>query len=281
LNVCSSRPGTAIERSYAVAGRIRLLFFWTSGREVGSARINWTGAPDGACGLELLIGTDPDRAPGRLNRWGYVAETTRGGTTSLLGVMTQSDEQTIERAKDSMSAAAQGAGYSYRAIRATIADGYSNTEVVRLLESQELTYRDLDRLLARLPPPGELRRTPMPPNADSGFLSSVATVLHETVTAVGETRRIRTPVRRQFVHAGQPYDLTLRQADVRDSLTLGSATYHDVIEGEFDVRSRATRETTTFEIVYGTRGALAEVPLQIRYHPRWWLALELTLKERR
>ncbi|HUL72885.1 MAG TPA: hypothetical protein VLT86_07275 [Vicinamibacterales bacterium] len=263
-----------------MSGRVRLLFFWTGRREVGNARINWTSAADGACGLTLLIGTDPDRAPGHLNRWGYVAESTAGGTTTVLGVMTQSDEQTVEHARESL-AATSSAARAYKAIRATVADGYSNSEVVRLFESADLTYRDLETLLARLPPPAAPRRLPMPPNADHGFLSSMAAVLHESVVAHVQTRRVATPVRRQYLHGGQPFDLTLRRARAVDALTLGQTTYRDVIDGEFDVRNGTTHETTEFEITYGTRDGLAEVPLQVQYHPRWWLALELTLKEKR
>src|SRR5579871_3736560 len=98
-DACQSLPLTNVDRPYAVSGRVRLLLFWTGLREVGDARITWTGATSGQRGFELLIGTDPDRAPRRLNRWGYEAEKLcDDGSATLLGVMTQADEQTVDEA---------------------------------------------------------------------------------------------------------------------------------------------------------------------------------------
>lgn len=276
---CEAPPPANAERSYVVAGRVRLLLFWTGRHEVGSARITWTGAADGARGFELLIGTDPDRAPRHLNRWGYEAETLCGSGASLLGVMTQSDEETMDDATTNITTATEGGGHPYKAVRATFADGQTSTEIFRLSLNEDLTYRDLGALLAHLPPEGMPRHAPMPANADAGFLASVAAVLHDTVTAYTETGRIATPSRRQYVYAGKLYDLTLKKARVRDELTLGSSKYRHVIDGDFETRNLTTRETTSFQIAYGTADRLAEVPLQIRYHPRWWLALELMLKE--
>jgi hypothetical protein len=50
-----------------------------------------------------------------------------------------------------------------------------------------------------------------------------------------------------------------------------------VLTSEFVVTNRATRETTEFEIAYGTEDTLSEVPVRIVYRPRWWLELQLTL----
>lgn len=36
---------------------------------------------------------------------------------------------------------------------------------------------------------------------------------------------------------------------------------------------------TEFELLYGTSGALAEIPVHAVYQPRWWLQVELFLDE--
>jgi hypothetical protein len=71
---CEVKP--QVEQQYAVTGKVKLLLIWTGAREVGQARFARLQSLDGDGGLMLLVGTDPDRAPMRLNRWGYIAETT-------------------------------------------------------------------------------------------------------------------------------------------------------------------------------------------------------------
>jgi hypothetical protein len=58
------------ERRYIMSGAARPLLFWMGCDDIGLARIVWRGREDGARGYELLVGTDPARAPRRMNRWG-------------------------------------------------------------------------------------------------------------------------------------------------------------------------------------------------------------------
>src|SRR5918996_5321259 len=87
------------ERYYRMLAKVRPLLFWISRDDVGGARIGWLGDQGGSRGFELLIGSDPARAPRKINRWGYIAEEVRGSTASTLGVMKQSNEESIEEAK--------------------------------------------------------------------------------------------------------------------------------------------------------------------------------------
>ena len=59
------------EHRYRVAARIRpLLLFWIGRDNVGSARIAWYRGAGEDRGFELLLGSDPARAPRRINQWG-------------------------------------------------------------------------------------------------------------------------------------------------------------------------------------------------------------------
>src|SRR5262245_40802097 len=89
--------GSNVSR-YAVYARVRPFLIWIGRRVVGGAEIGWQYGRGGSRRLDLLIGTDPDRTPMRVNRWGYIAETTCASRTDLIGVMTDADEQTIEEA---------------------------------------------------------------------------------------------------------------------------------------------------------------------------------------
>src|SRR4051812_44085526 len=61
------------EHPYKMAGRVRALFLWIGRDDVGSGVIGWRGAGDDHA-YELLIGSDPAKAPAKLNKWGFLAE---------------------------------------------------------------------------------------------------------------------------------------------------------------------------------------------------------------
>src|SRR5687767_15597530 len=58
------------EHTYRMAGKIRLVMVWVGRDDVGSGTIKWRAAGDQTA-IELVIGSDPSRAPGQLNKWGY------------------------------------------------------------------------------------------------------------------------------------------------------------------------------------------------------------------
>ena len=84
-------------RQYRMAGGVRPLLFWINRDDIGLARITWRAGDAGAFGYEFLVGTDPVKAPRGLNRWGYIAEDTRGAEASLLALMTGADEASTTR----------------------------------------------------------------------------------------------------------------------------------------------------------------------------------------
>ena len=65
---------------YKLRGEIRLLLPWIGRDDVGGGRITLThsGTPSGnrwSEQIEVLFGSEPDRIPKRINRWGYARET--------------------------------------------------------------------------------------------------------------------------------------------------------------------------------------------------------------
>src|SRR5215831_18441297 len=87
------------EHKYRMLARVRPLLFWISKDNVGGARVRWRGDDNGAFGIELLIGSDPHRAPRQINRWGYIAEDVQGADAHVLGLMKRSEEQSIAEAE--------------------------------------------------------------------------------------------------------------------------------------------------------------------------------------
>jgi hypothetical protein len=131
-----------------MASKIRpRLLFWTGRDNVGGARAVWHRGPDGAVGFELLIGSDPGRAPRRINRWGYIAEEVRGPEARLLGVMKQSTEQSLEDAQSRLASEAQEGQYVFKAIRAVASASEASSRIVTIRVARDLTFRDLETLL--------------------------------------------------------------------------------------------------------------------------------------
>src|SRR5262245_19682068 len=85
LGVCAPDFHMVSSRTYDVRGRVRVLFFWTGAHDQGRARIIWSAGARDAHRTELLIGTDPERAFRRMNRWGYIAETACAEGAEVVG----------------------------------------------------------------------------------------------------------------------------------------------------------------------------------------------------
>ena len=76
--VPSELPGSTLpvtqSHTYKMSGRVRAPLLWVGRDDVGSGIIRWRGGTAGPAGnvgngYELLIGSDPLRAPGGLNKW--------------------------------------------------------------------------------------------------------------------------------------------------------------------------------------------------------------------
>jgi hypothetical protein len=142
------------EHRYRMLARVRPLLVWISREDVGDARITRRNDGAGSMGFELLIGSDPARAPRRINRWGYLAEQVAGGQATVLGVMKQSNEQSIEEAEGRLTAESGSGAHLFKAIRSTTADGRTSAAITILRVQNDLTYRDVESLLAMVPGSG-------------------------------------------------------------------------------------------------------------------------------
>lgn len=270
-------PGTSTRRQYTLNARIRPLFITREG--IGGGRIVWTDGPDDAKGLELLIGSDPARAPRRINRWGYIAERIDGSSAELLGVMTQSDEQSMEQASAGVSQSCKK--HAFLAIRCRLSSGQAQSTVIRLLLSEDLDYRDVDALLGRLPQSGDTTRSMTVPNgAEPGFLFTLKAMVHETVEAYRRWGLVRTTQQkpRKYIYNASLFELNMRSSRILRDIVVNGRPYGPAISSEFEARNTVTGENTSFAITYGTAAPVAEIPIRIVYRPRWWFELELLLE---
>lgn len=245
---------------YSIAVRVRpLVLFWITKSDVGDAIVTREQAPDGST-YSLLIGSDPSRAPMHINRWGYVREETHGGQTRVVGLMTQSDEQSVDEAQASVRGQASGR-HPFKAIEATTDGQQAISRVLTYPAPRDYTLHDLDAALdaaLRDSSNARSRVVTIPTGTRTGFLAALAEAMHAPPA---------TPIR--YVYDGRLYDLTKTRHTTKGSIA----------SAEFLIVSRQDGERTRFAMDYATRGELAGVPLKVSYQPRWWMQIELTLAD--
>jgi hypothetical protein len=271
------------EHRYRIAGKIRpLLLFWIGKDGVGSARLRWRRGEGDARGYDMLIGSDPARAPRAVNRWGYILEEVRGGEATIVGVMKKSDEESLDEATSRVATEAKG-GVVFKMIQATVRGPESVAKVTATTMARDYSYRELDALvdaLVKEPSPPKFRTTRVPPDGRPGLLSSIVELVHDAVDGMKTTGR--APGRRSlaYVYYAKQYDLARTSSHVERNATYGGVTYPKLLNADFEVTARGESWTERFTLVCGIDGTLAEVPVFMTYQPRWWFKVELVLDER-
>jgi hypothetical protein len=265
------------ERRYQVDARARPFLFWIRKSNIGDGRLTWRRGPDGTLGYELLVGSDPARTPRHINRWGYLREESSASRATVFGVMSQSDEQSVEDA-DKTTSRTDGL-HAFTALRQWLSGSQAQVTVSEVRVQKDLTYADLDVLLSAVPAaPSTTKTVAMPPWTSPGFLAATASLMEEGRRAAGPASQAPHFVR-AYPYNGQLYDLQLRSADHLDRHTRDGRSFGPAIRGGFRVVNRTTGAETPFTVVYGVEGDLAGVPLLITWRPQWWLEIECALRQ--
>jgi hypothetical protein len=273
------------EHRYRMSAAIRPLFFWTRASTVGGVQLVWRKGEGTQKGYELLLGSDPGRAPMKINRWGWAREEGDGAASVMLGLMKQTTEESVDEAKTRLANEGKG-GYVFKVIRTRVAGGEARAESTTALTARDYTYRDLDELWSLVeaqPAAPRVKSAHLPQDTRPGFLFALGDLIRDTVAsarqaAPGWKGPGRTTVTFQFNAA--LYDLTLRSAEFLPRETYGGRTYERVVRMEFESVKRGTKARDRFTLVCGTEGPFAEVPVFVRYQPKWWLRTEAVFDER-
>jgi hypothetical protein len=270
----------AAERRYRLQAAIRPLFFWVGAKNVGGARIVWRQDGDGRKGYELLLGSDPARAPRRINRWGWVREDADGPRATMTGLMNRSEDDSLDQAKAGLQSKGS---YLFKLNRARVEDGTAHAEATMVYAPQDYTFRQLDELLhfaeATQPVP-RVRAGRLPPGTRPGLLFALADLVAVGVDAArapgnaGPTPRIV-----QFTFNASVYDLVVTSWERVERARYGSRTYEKLVRLEFESRNLEKGTTERFVLACGTEGPLAGVPVFVRYQPKWWFKVEGVLDE--
>jgi hypothetical protein len=281
----SPSPGSSVERHhYSIRGRIRpLLVFWISKSGVGEAVVTKREGP-GEAGYSLLIGSDPDRAPRRINRWGYISEEIRGSEATLIGLMTESDEASIEQAETNIRTQVAG-DRTFKIIRGSIDADQASSTVTSVAAPVGYSFRQVDIMLdlaqreSSKESEGTPRVTRLPAGTRPGFLAAVAELMHQHVGEWQSSGHVQPGGPINYVYYGRIYELRATRTRPQASVRVAGVEYAHVIQSDFQIRSEHDGEVFPFSITYGTEGPLAEIPIAASYQPRWWMQIELTLDD--
>lgn len=270
----------AAEYHYRLSGSARPFLFWITRDDVGSGRMTWRRAADGTLSLELLMGSDPARAPFKTNRWGYIREVVRGDSAELVAVKSSTEEETIEEAKASVHR--QDGDRSLLLIRERVTADEARAATAFVDVGPDASYRELGLVLDRMSGVREWQeRVAARPRASRpGFLVALTELMQSGAdawhAAPGSTFTYATQTL-VYVHRAKPYELRQSDVEVLRGVTLGGRHYSQLLRGTFRIRNPSTNYQSQFVVIYGVGDRLAAVPVRITYQPRWWLRTQLTL----
>ncbi len=274
------------EARYKMSAAIRPLYvFWIRAGNVGAGRILWREDRDGRRGYELLIGSDPRRAPRKINRWGWEREDLGPDGATLFGLMRKTDEDSLDEAKTGLRREGDE-GFVYKAIRSRVADGRVHAENTLWRVPRDYSYHELADLqaLVRSPSgaPPRVRQAAIPAGTQPGFLFAAAQVIDQVVTAAllpGTSRRLPSGVQTTFTFNASLYDLRLLSSEWLESATYGGRRYERLVRLNCEHFNREKKTTERFVLVCPTDGPLARVPVFVEYQPKWWFKAEGVLDD--
>jgi hypothetical protein len=262
-----------------MAGRIRPLLFWFGKDDIGLARITWRTADDGSRAYEMLVGTDPTKAPRAMNKWGFISEEASGSGGRLLALMTGNDTASYDEAAAEVETPG-GAG-DFRAIVGRVENGASAWKTTRIATANAFSIHDVDSALGRIREDAAAaaqHEQPLPNGARPGFLVALADLIDRGAALAPNTpgARAARQQRVRYVFGQGTYELYLREARPETLLLDGRSLA--VIRSSFEIKTLATDARTRFDVLFGTEPGLENVPVAAEWQPRWWLKVELRLQ---
>lgn len=271
------------EHRYRLSAAIRPLLFWVGAKNVGDAHIVWRDQEEGRKGYELLLGSDPARAPRRINRWGFVREDAGGIGAISLGVMNRSEDDNLTSAQSKMAQEAKEGRFLFKMIRATLTGDEARAENRVVYAPTDFTVRqleDLQRYVESTKPPPRVRTGRLPEGTHPGLLFGTARLVDAGVEASHAPGNAGPTLRKvQYTFNTALYDLILKSWQRVDKVQYGKRTHQKLVRLEFESRNLEKGTVERFTLICGTDGPLTGVPVFIQYQPKWWFKIEGVLDE--
>lgn len=266
-NASVSAPSSGIEYRYRIVGKVRLALFWIGRDDVGSARLTWRSHGEGT-DVTFLAGSEPDRAPGRLNQWVYLREERRAEHGSAFVLRSVNPDDAGPAAPFPV-----GAGTQFGASCTAVADARATTAGTTV-SAPDATYRMFDRVLEQIASARTWKRrdAPVPPGAAAGFL----TALQQALDADAHGAPLAS-VTATYIYDGRLFDLRVRRRRQLGTASVGGRSFAELVRLDLAVQNRVTGDVTKFSVAYAP--AAGSLPVQILFQPSFWIRIELHLDD--
>jgi hypothetical protein len=286
---------------YIMTARVRLLLFWVGKDDVGGGYIRRGRLPQDPATdvIELLIGSDPAKAPRSINRWGAASEIARKPSgsgrgvesSSFFGFMKVSSGASAAEMEKELAREKRGGSFLFSAIMNQGERNFDFAKVVPFSSETDFTIHQFDQAKSMvfdrlLGSEGRLKEIDSKQVAAcgrrEGFLETVAELIEPAI----EGRQAPSPL--CYFYNGVEHQLTLAQVTrvpsetvrltLRDEPHEYTRVYQDLVLAHFENFDQTTKKRTEFDLLLGTVGSLRGVPVQIHYQPNWWFQVVLNLK---
>jgi hypothetical protein len=301
---------------YQMKGKVRFLFFWFAKDNVGGGHISFLRVPPAAEGTrlegtEVLFGSRPDRVPGKINRWGYGQELAYWrdpgvGLPSCVeesifeGFMRHSGEGSLAEVRTSDRNEKAQNLFWYDGIQSRVTPERAATEIVHFSRQQDFDYNDFQPVVdayrgRRAEGPADrtqtLARTGGLYDAPLGFLSAVRHLIQAVAQRFesGDAQWRSRSYALSYAYNAKAYRLRLagikHHARLQENFWappptgMDDSALQNVAEADFELSAVSGGTTRKFSVWFPLQGAHRGVPLRIVDQPRWWLRVELNLRE--
>jgi len=294
---------SSVEFDYIMTARVRLIFFWVGKDDVGGGYIRRgisSQDPRAEC-IQVLFGSDPQKAPRAVNRWGAgtevawhkdpVSPASREDdvtSSAFFGFMKSSRGKSVGEMQKELRKEQEQGQHAFTGILSRIEPSRALSTIVPLLSDTDFNLHQynlaeplmLDRIAASDGPVRALEDPSRCPRS-AAFLATIADLMNAALAGQA------APLSRCYVHDAQENTLTLErvtplqkfpvQLHGPNSTVLLDTSYANLLQLDYVSTHKETGKTVSFSIFVGTQGNLRGVPIQIRYQPNWWFQVVLNL----
>lgn len=296
-------PHDLVEFDYVMTARVRLIFFWVGKDDVGGGYIRrGVSKTDPHQELfQVLFGSDPEKAPRAINRWGAGTEVVWHKTaldsspdsdvvsSAFFGFMKSSKGKSVSEMQQELKKEKDQGEHQFTGILSRVEPGHAVSLVVPLASDQDFNLHQYEQaeplIFEKLTASDRPVRT-LPEAAGcsraSGFLGTVWELSDAALAGK------KGPLSLCYVYDAQVNTLTLENTEPVSKLTvkvnaakgglLSNQTFENLLQEDFVSTHKVTGKQVYFTILLGTSGNLRGVPVQVRYQPNWWFQVVLNLR---
>ena len=291
-----------VQYDYVMTARVHLILFWTGKDDVGGGYIRRAISSTDAHEefFQVLFGSDPEKAPRAINRWGAGTEVAWHknpatfpnaqddvSASAFFGFMKSSRGKSVGEMQSELKKETEQGLHVFTGILSRVEPARAVSTVVPLQSPTDYTLHQYDTAAPVMldhiqDSDGPVRSLAQRDCARAAaFMATVAELIEASLE--GAT----APQSRCYVHDAQENTLKLEKVERLPNLSVQVQTakktplldtsYQGLLQLDFVSTHKKTGKQVNFTVITGTKGPLRGVPVQIRYQPNWWFQVVLNL----